>query len=75
VPHPLDSPATRTGAQMLLWHWEYRTERKIHVFDIDTTFRRPKYYLISYDVLHVADVLSRFPFIHPVRSAAMPSLA
>lgn len=66
VPGLLDSPATHIGAEMLLWQWEYQTERKIHVFDIDTTFRRPKYPLISYDVLHVADVLSRFPFIHPV---------
>ena len=64
VPELLDSPATRTGAEMLLWHWEHQTERKIYMFGIGTTFRRLKYPFVWYDVLHVVDVLSRFPFVH-----------
>ena len=64
VPALLDSPATRTGAEMLLWHWEHQTERKIYMFGIGTTFRRLKYPFVWYDILHVVDVLSRFPFIH-----------
>jgi len=64
VPELLDSHATRTGAEMLLWHWEHQTERKIYMFGIGTTFRKLKYPFVWYDILHVVDVLSRFPFVH-----------
>jgi len=64
VPELLDSPATRTGAEMLLWHWEHQTERKIYMFGIGTDFRKLKYPFVWYNVLHVVDVLSRFPFVH-----------
>jgi len=60
----LDSPATRVGAEMLLWHWEHQTERKIFMFGIGTDFRKLKYPFVWYDILHVVDVLSRFPFVH-----------
>jgi hypothetical protein len=64
VPELLDSPATRAGTEILLWHWEHQTERKIYMFGIGTTFRRLKYPFVWYDILHVVDVLSRFPFVH-----------
>jgi hypothetical protein len=64
VPELLDSPATRTGAEMLLWHWEHQSERKIYLFGIGTDFRKLKYPFVWYDILHVVDVLSRFPFVH-----------
>jgi len=64
VPELLDSPATRTGAEMLLWHWEHQTERKIYLFGIGTDFRKLKYPFVWYDILHVVDVLSRFSFVH-----------
>ncbi len=64
APELLDSPATRTGAEMLLWHWEHQTERKIYMFGIGTDFRKLKYPFVWYDILHVVDVLSRFPFVH-----------
>jgi hypothetical protein len=64
VPELLDSPATRAGAEMLLWHWEHQTERKIYLFGIGTDFRKLKYPFVWYDILHVVDVLSRFPFVH-----------
>jgi hypothetical protein len=60
----LDSPATRTGAEMLLGHWERRQERKMYLFGIGTDFRKLKYPFVWYDVLHVVDVLSCFPFLH-----------
>jgi hypothetical protein len=60
----LDSPATRTGAEMLLWHWEHQGERKIYMFGIGTDFRKLKYPFVWYDILHLVDVLSRFPFVH-----------
>ena len=64
VPELWDSPATRTGAEMLLWHWEHQAERKVYMFGIGTDFRKLKYPFVWYDVLHVVDVLSRFPFVH-----------
>ena len=64
VPELIDSPAARTGAEMLLWHWEHQGERKIYMFGIGTDFRKLKYPFVWYDVLHVVDVLSRFPFVH-----------
>jgi len=63
VPELLVSPATRTGAEMLLWHWEHQTERKVYMFGIGTDFRKLKYPFVWYDILHVVDVLSRFPFV------------
>jgi len=64
VPELLDSPATRAGAEMLLWHWEHRTDRKFYLFGIGSDFRKLKYLFVWYDILHVVDVLSRFPFVH-----------
>jgi len=64
VPELLDSPTTRAGAEMLLWHWEHQTERKVYLFGIGTDFRKLKYPFVWYDILHVVDVLSRFPFVH-----------
>jgi hypothetical protein len=64
APELLDSHATRIGAEMLLWHWEHQTERKVYMFGIGTDFRKLKYPFVWYDILHVVDVLSRFPFVH-----------
>ena len=64
VPELMDSPATRAGVEMLLWHWEHQAERKIYMFGIGTDFRKLKYSFVWYNILHVVDVLSRFPFVH-----------
>jgi hypothetical protein len=64
VPELLDSPAAHTGAEMLLWHWEHQTGRKLYLFGIGTDFRKLKYPFVWYDILHVVEVLSRFPFVH-----------
>lgn len=64
APELLDSPATRTGAEMLLWHWEHQGERKLFMFGIGTDFRKLKCPFVWYNILHVVDVLSRFPFVH-----------
>jgi hypothetical protein len=65
VPELLDSPAAHTGAEMLLNHWACQTERKLFMFGIGTDFRKLKYPFVWYNVLHVVDVLSLFPFVHP----------
>ncbi|GAB4533126.1 MAG: hypothetical protein Kow0063_14620 [Anaerolineae bacterium] len=64
VPELRDSPATRAGTGMLLDHWEQRGERKMFLFGIGSDFRKLKYPYVWYDILHVLEVLSRFPFVH-----------
>ena len=62
VPQSQDSPAVRAGVEMLLGHWERRKETKPYLFGMGSDFRKLKYPCIWYDILHVTDVLSRFPF-------------
>jgi hypothetical protein len=64
VPHLADSRATRAGTETLLGHWERQAERKIYLFGIGTDYRKLKYPFVWYNVLHVVEVLSRFPFVH-----------
>jgi hypothetical protein len=64
VPDRVGGPATRAGAEMLLGHWERQMERKIYLFGIGTDFRKLKYPFVWYDLLHVTDALSRYPFVH-----------
>ncbi|MBN1994474.1 MAG: hypothetical protein JW953_17380 [Anaerolineae bacterium] len=64
VPALADSPAVHAGAQMLLKHWQCQTERKLFMFGIGTDFRKLKYPFVWYDILHVVEVLSQFPFVH-----------
>jgi len=63
VPDLLDSPAAHLGTEMLLWHWEHQKKRKIYMFGLGTDFRKLKYPFIWYDILHVVDTLSRYPFV------------
>ena len=58
----LDSPATRAGVEMLLGHWERQRERKMYLFGIGTDFRKLKYPFVWYDILHVAEALTRYPW-------------
>jgi hypothetical protein len=64
VPELLDSPSTRIGTEMLLRHWQLRREKKYYLFGMGTDFRKLKYPFVWYDILHVLDVLSHFPFVH-----------
>jgi hypothetical protein len=64
LPELVDSPAAHAGAAMLLWHWEHAAERKLFLFGLGTDYRKLKYPFVWYDILHVAEVLSRFPFVH-----------
>jgi hypothetical protein len=60
----LDSPAVSLATEMLLYHWQVRHERKYYLFGMGTDFKKIKYPFIWYDILHVVDVLSRFPIVH-----------
>jgi hypothetical protein len=64
MPDLVDSPATRAGTEMLLWHWGPECGRKLFLFGVGHKFRWLKYPFVWYDILHVTDVLSRFPFVH-----------
>jgi hypothetical protein len=60
----LESEAAKLGIEMLLGHWERQTERKLYLFGIGTDFRKLKYPFVWYDILHVVEVLSRYPRVH-----------
>ena len=59
-----DSQATRRAAEMLLSHWDLRKEKKYFLFAMGTDFCKLKYPFVWFDILHVAEVLSRFSFVH-----------
>ena len=56
--------AIRRGIEAILHQWEHQGERKIYMFGIGTDFRKIKYPYVWYNVLHVVEVLSRFPEVH-----------
>jgi len=62
-PEYRDSAPCRAGAEMLLHHWEIRKECKYYLFGMGTDFRRIKFPMVWYDLLHVVDVLSRFSWV------------
>ena len=63
-PERLNSEAAQRGVEVLLRHWTRQYEKKLYLFGTGTDFRKLKYPFVWYDILHVADVLSRFPFVH-----------
>jgi hypothetical protein len=64
LPEFQDSQAVHAGAEMLLAHWADSDHSRPYLFGAGTDFRKLKYPFIWYDILHVTDVLSRFPFVH-----------
>jgi hypothetical protein len=53
-----------SGLDVLLGHWDRAFQRKLFLFGTGTDFRKLKYPFVWYDILHVAEVLSRFPEVH-----------
>lgn len=64
VPSLHDSPEAKRAAEVLLGHWGRRDEVRLRLFGIGSIFRRLKYPFVWYDILHVVDALSHFPFVH-----------
>jgi hypothetical protein len=58
-----DSEATRCGVEAALTLWEERRERHPYLFYMGTDFSKLKAPLIWYDILHVTEVLTRFPWV------------
>lgn len=54
-------PEARAGTETLLELWENSLTRHPYIFYMGTDFRKLKYPFIWYDLLHVLEVLSRFP--------------
>lgn len=54
--------AVQNGIDSHILHWENRGGKKIRMFGIGTTFKRLKYPNVWFDILHVIDVLSRYPY-------------
>jgi hypothetical protein len=63
LPEYQNSHAAHLGVEALLHHWEYRSATKFYLFGMGTDFLKLKYPFVWYDLLHVVEVLSRFPFI------------
>lgn len=61
LPEGVDSPAAHKGVEMLLGHWQQRKTVKYYLFGMGSDFGKLKYPFVWYDLLHVLDVLSRFP--------------
>ena len=50
--------------EFLLHHWEIQGKKKYFMFGIGTDFKKLKYPLFWYNILHVVDVLSYFKQVH-----------
>ena len=58
-----DGDAARAGAEALLALWQDSRSRHPYQFYMGTDFRKLKAPFVWYDLLHVLDVLSRFPWL------------
>jgi hypothetical protein len=58
-----DEAEVHDGAEALLNLWSTRRERHPYMFFMGTDFCKLKAPFIWYDILHVADVLSRLPWL------------
>jgi len=58
-----DSPECHYGAETLLRLWSESTSQHPYMFYMGTDFRKAKVPLVWYDIVHVLDVLSRFPWL------------
>lgn len=59
----IDSPLARQSAEALLDIWENSLTRHPYMFFMGSDFRKLKAPLIWFDILHVADTLSNFPYV------------
>jgi hypothetical protein len=59
-----DSKEADSGIEMLLDQWSNRRDSRPYLFKMGTDFCKLKAPFIWFDLLHVLDVLSRFPRVH-----------
>lgn len=58
-----DAPACRVGAEAALTLWTESETRHPYMFYMGTDFRKLKAPFVWYDLLHVLEVLSKFPWL------------
>ncbi len=58
-----NSSECHTGAESLLNLWQKSSQEHPYMFFMGTDFRKLKVPLVWYDLVHVLDVLSRFPWL------------
>lgn len=67
-----DSEAAHIGTETILHHWEVQKEKKFYMFGIGTDFKKLKAPRMWYDIVHIVDILSYFPWVlNDVRFQAM----
>ena len=64
IPEWRDSSVCMAGGEALLALWEQRKEHRPYLFAMGTDFAKLKAPMVWYDILHVLDVLTRFPRLH-----------
>ncbi|PKO07182.1 MAG: hypothetical protein CVU41_02565 [Chloroflexi bacterium HGW-Chloroflexi-3] len=58
-----ESPAAHTGVETLLHLWQESQTQHPYIFYMGTDFRKLKVPFVWYDLMHVLDVLSNFPWV------------
>lgn len=64
LPDFRNSPEARVGVEILLNLWSQKENRRPYLFAMGTHFSYIKVPFIWYDIMHVLDVLSRFPWVY-----------
>ncbi len=59
----IDSDASRYGAEAILNQWQNRQTSHPYMFFMGTDFCKLKAPLVWFDIVHVVDVLTRFPWL------------
>ena len=59
-----DTEAVQNGIDSHILHWENRDGKRIYMFGIGSTFMKLKYPNVWFDILHLVDVLSLYPYAH-----------
>jgi len=67
IPEWRDNQVCSSGADALLNLWEQRKERRPYMFAMGTGFAKLKAPMVWYDILHVLEVLSQFPYLRKDR--------
>lgn len=56
-PKARSSKAALTAAKAVLWHWQWRKEKKPFLFAMGTDFLKTKFPMVWYNILHVVTAL------------------
>lgn len=57
-----DTETVQNGIDSHILHWENRDGKRIYMFGIGSTFMKLKYPNVWFDILHMVDVLSHYPY-------------